>query len=475
MFSPKQNEYIRNANAVWNFKVGAVRSGKTFIDTRFVIPSNIRARKGLDGETFILGVTESTIERNVLRPMRKLFGDRLVGAVGKRNEVKLFGETCYAFGMEKSSQLSKLQGSSAKYVYGDEVAKWNESAFQMLKSRLDKTHSRFDGSLNPESPYHFVKKFIESDKSIYCQHYTIDDNPFLSEEVRERIKRQYSGVYFKRYVQGLWCMAEGTIYDMWSDERNIIDELDIVPEFYMTACDYATSSVCTYGLMAVCGQQARLIKQYYYNAIEAGKQKTDEEYVDDYANFVNGFDIAYGYIDPSASSLKVALRKSGFSYFRSANNDVLQGIKKVQGKIARGEYKIMRKCAHAIREKSSYVWDTKAQLLGIDKPLKQDDHCLTADTLIDTVNGQFAISELVGKEGDVFCYDVESGKATISRFFNVCKTGESKEIFEIETQDGRTFKATGNHPVLTQRGWVRVDNLTTDDSILDIGETLCSK
>jgi phage terminase, large subunit, PBSX family len=374
IFSPKQKEYIQQANAVWNFKIGAVRSGKTFIDYRYVIPANIRQRAKKDGLNLILGVTESTIERNVLEPMRKLYGESLVGHISSNNEVRLFDETAYAIGMEKVGQLSKIQGTSAKYVYGDEVPKWNEKAFLMLASRLDKTYSRFDGTGNPESPYHYLKEFIENDKTIYCQHYTIDDNPFLPQEVKERLKRQYVGVYEKRYIKGLWSMAEGAIYDMWRDEINIIDELDITPEGYLTAIDYGTASVCTFGLFAYQNEKVRMIKQYYYNAEKAGRQKTDVEYRNDYANFVTGFDVEYGYIDPSAASFMLELRSNGFNYLRPADNDVLSGIKKVQSKIAKGDYKIMRNCAEAIREKSSYCWDKKAQLLGEDKPLKIDDH-----------------------------------------------------------------------------------------------------
>jgi hypothetical protein len=173
IFSAKQKEYIREAKSVWNFKIGSVRSGKTYLDTNYVIPANIRERAKKGDGVFILGVTESTIERNVLMPMRAIYGDKLVGYIKQHNEVELFGETCYAFGMEKETQLSKLQGASAKYVYRDEVAKWHQEAFLVLVSRLDKPYSRFDGSLNPESPYHYLKEFIDKDASIYRQHYRI--------------------------------------------------------------------------------------------------------------------------------------------------------------------------------------------------------------------------------------------------------------------------------------------------------------
>ena len=153
-FSKKQREYFDNANKRWNFKTGATRSGKTYMDF-YVIPKRIRARIGLPGLVVILGVTKSTIERNVLEPMRQIWGSDLVGEINSQNICYLFGERVYCLGAEKISQVSKLRGASIKYVYGDEVADWNQAVFEMLKSRLDKPYSCFDGALNPQGPNHW--------------------------------------------------------------------------------------------------------------------------------------------------------------------------------------------------------------------------------------------------------------------------------------------------------------------------------
>ena len=164
-FSQKQIEYFQNANHRWNFKTGATRSGKTYMDY-FVIPKRIRARIGKPGLSVILGVTKSTIERNILEPMRNIWGPELVGEINSQNKCYLFGEMVYCLGAEKVSQVSKLRGASIKYVYGDEVADWNEEVFDMLKSRLDKPYSCFDGALNPQGPNHWLKAFLESDLDI---------------------------------------------------------------------------------------------------------------------------------------------------------------------------------------------------------------------------------------------------------------------------------------------------------------------
>lgn len=217
IWTKKQKEYGLNANHRWNVKLGAVRSGKTFQDKEDIIPRRIRERAGKDGLVFIIGVTEATIERNVLRPMRDKFGGNLVGTINK-NKVWLFGEECYCLGAEKINQVAKIQGASIKYLYGDEVVKWNKEVFDMIKSRLDQSYSCADLTGNPEQKTHWFKEFIESDADIYLQHYTIDDNDFLSIEFKENLKKEYEGtVLYNRYILGQWCNAEGLIYKRFAD------------------------------------------------------------------------------------------------------------------------------------------------------------------------------------------------------------------------------------------------------------------
>ena len=216
-WTKKQKEYGLNANHRWNVKLGAVRSGKTFQDKEDIIPRRIRERAGKDGLVFIIGVTEATIERNVLRPMRDKFGNNLVGIINK-NKVWLFGEECYCLGAEKINQVAKIQGASIKYLYGDEVVKWNKEVFDMIKSRLDQSYSCADLTGNPEQKTHWFKEFIESDADIYLQHYTIDDNDFLSIDFKENLKKEYEGtVLYNRYILGQWCNAEGLIYKRFAD------------------------------------------------------------------------------------------------------------------------------------------------------------------------------------------------------------------------------------------------------------------
>lgn len=217
-YTIKQKEYIARANHRWNIKSGAVRSGKSYVDVTAVIPMRIRERVGKDGLCFIIGVSKETIERNVLQPMRERYGKAIVGTINNRNIAKICGEDVYCLGAEKVSQVAKIQGASAKYIYGDEVAKWHEDVFNMLKSRLDKPYSCFDGSLNPEHPTHWLKNFIDSDADIYLQQYTIFDNEFLSPEFVKQLCREYEGtIYYDRLILGKWVRAEGAIYRKFAD------------------------------------------------------------------------------------------------------------------------------------------------------------------------------------------------------------------------------------------------------------------
>ncbi len=230
--SKKQVEYTKQSTHRWNIKSGAVRSGKSFVDTSAVIPVRIIERLRKPGLTVILGVSRDTIERNVLQPLREIYTDKRVGTINSRNTAYLFGEEVYCLGAEKVSQVAKIQGSSIKYCYGDEIAKWNKEVFQMLKSRLDKPYSCFDGACNPEHPTHWLKEFIDNPElDIYLQKYTIFDNPFLPEEYVKQLCKEYEGtIYYDRLILGLWKRADGSIYKRFADNPEVF-RCEIVDEF----------------------------------------------------------------------------------------------------------------------------------------------------------------------------------------------------------------------------------------------------
>lgn len=369
-FSEKQREYFDNADRRWNFKTGATRSGKTYMDY-FVIPKRIRARIGKPGLVVILGVTKSTIERNILEPMRNIWGSELVGEINSHNICDMFGERVYCLGAEKVSQVSKLRGASIKYVYGDEVADWNPEVFDMLKSRLDKPYSCFDGALNPQGPTHWLKSFLDNPEfDTYVQKYTIFDNPFLPKEFVDNLCKEYEGsVYYMRYILGEWALAEGLVYSFGED--NIVEEQPRGAEYYISI-DYGTLNPFSAGLWSVTGAKAVRIQEYYYDGRSQKRQLTDEEYCDEIQALADGYPVAKVIVDPSAASFITALKRRGFRV-QQADNAVLDGIRRTSVFLKNGTIKIHRSCADSIREFGLYRWDEKA---ASDAVVKENDHAM---------------------------------------------------------------------------------------------------
>ena len=215
-----QQEFLRNCSHRWNIKTGATRSGKTYLDCAVTIPQRICAARD-EGLLVMLGNTLGTLERNVLEPMRALWGAELVGVVrtsAAGNIVQLFGHKVYVLGADNKKHIARIQGAAFEYAYGDEITTWDEGVFQMLKSRLSCPHSHFDGTCNPDNPQHWFKKFLDSDADIYCQAYTIDDNPTLPPEFVAQLKKEYTGtVYYNRFILGQWAAAGGIIYQPFAD------------------------------------------------------------------------------------------------------------------------------------------------------------------------------------------------------------------------------------------------------------------
>ena len=375
----KQNEYILNANARWNIKSGAVRSGKSFCDIAYVIPQRLRAVKDEAGLNVILGVSKETIETNVLQPMREIYTSSVVGTINSRNVAMVCGVPVYCLGAEKASQVSKLQGKSVKYCYGDEIAKWSESVFNMLKSRLDKPYSKFDGSCNPEYPSHWLKQFIDrEDLDIYVQKYTIFDNPALSKKFVDDLCKEYEGtVFYQRYILGEWTLAEGLIYPMFRDA--VCKQPDVNPERYALSIDYGTLNAFAALLWGKIGDIWYCLDEYYYSGRDTGEQRTDDEYGKDiderFGKYTNEYVKLPVIIDPSAASFITLMRRKKKYRVLPADNDVIDGIRETATAMKLGLVKISPNCKNLIRELEGYVWDSKC---NEDRPIKVNDHAVDA-------------------------------------------------------------------------------------------------
>lgn len=377
-FSVKQREFLDNANHRWNIKTGATRSGKTHLDY-YVIPKRIRARIGKPGLAVVMGVTKETIERNILEPMRNIWGTDLVGEIDNRNRCYLFGEKTYCLGAEKVSQVSKIRGSSLKYVYGDEVADWNEEVFEILKSRLDKPYSCFDGALNPQGPNHWLKEFIDnSELDIYVQKYTLFDNPFNPPEFVENLCKEYEGsVYYQRYILGEWALAEGLVYPMFSREKHVFSgavEYNRNSRYYVSL-DYGTVNPFAGGIYEYIGRKVRKIREIHYDGRKSGRVD-NEEYYNIMCKAIGDLPIEYIVIDPSAAGFKETVTKYAKYIVVNANNDVLNGIQEVTKYLNYGLYEVHESCVETIKEYQQYAWDDDSIE---DAVIKESDHHCDAD------------------------------------------------------------------------------------------------
>lgn len=375
--SQKQNEYVLSATKRWNLKIGAVRSGKTFVDIVYIIPARLRMLRDKAGLNVFMGVSKETIERNILQPMREIYTDALIGMINNRNIAMVCGVPVYCLGAEKVNQVSKIQGMSIKYCYGDEIAKWSQEVFAMLQSRLDKPYSCFDGACNPESPGHWLKAFIDrQDIDAYIQKYTIFDNPFLPKEFVENLCREYQGtVYYGRYINGEWTLAEGLIYPMYQDA---IEEAPEGPaEQYIISLDYGTQNAFAALLWGKFGGTWYAFREYYYSGRTTGFQKTDEEYAQDMdkwcGDIIPGSSIKV-IVDPSAASFIALMRKRNHRYkVIPADNAVDDGIRNTATVMQKGLIKFSPTLANWRKEVQGYVWDDKTLE---DKPVKVNDHLM---------------------------------------------------------------------------------------------------
>ncbi len=372
-FSKMQREYFQKATHRWNIKQGATRSGKTYMDY-FVIPKRIRRVAGEDGLVVLLGNTKGTLQRNIIEPLQNLWGVELVSNIRSDNTAILFGEKCYCLGADKVNQVDRLRGSSIKYCYGDEVVTWHEDVFEMLKSRLDKPYSRFDGTCNPDNPYHWFKQFLDGNADIYSQQYCIDDNPYLDPAFVDNLKREYEGtVYYDRYILGRWTIAEGLVYPMFNREFHIKPTEPRPYQQYYISCDYGTQNPMSMGLWGLANGKWYRIKEYYHSGRDTGRQKTDEEYYDALVELAGNKNISAVIVDPSAASFIACIKKHGKFRVKKADNDVLNGIQNVATQLKQGNIFINDCCKDCISEFEVYSWDRKAKE---DKVIKEHDHAM---------------------------------------------------------------------------------------------------
>lgn len=368
---------------------GSVRAGKTASMSFSYI---VWAMESFNGQQFgMAGKTIGALRRNVIGPLKQMLIGRGYTVEDKRSDNLLEvsrGLTTnyfYLFGGRDERSQDLIQGITLAGMFFDEAALMPQSFVNQAVARCSVDGAKLWFNCNPAGPYHWFKldwlDKVKKQNALHL-HFTMDDNPSLTEKTKERYRRRFSGVFYKRYILGLWVLAEGIIYDMWDDEANTFDDADLDPGFKRRArryiaIDYGTSNPMVFLDIWDDGDVCWILNEYYYDGRAKGVQKDDSQYADDFDAFVGSeHPPAFVILDPSAASFKAALRNRGYRV-KDADNDVEDGIRMTSTMMAKRKLRAHRRnCPNFLKERASYVWDAKSGERGVEKPIKQNDHAM---------------------------------------------------------------------------------------------------
>lgn len=386
-FSPKQLEFIKNSVKKWNLAHGSVRTGKT-VCTVFAFMH--AAYNCPDSQIYIVGHTFDTAYRNVVRMLMEASEMAIFRPFLTWSGKKLYfrDKVITVLGAKDEGAVGNFQGLTISLVYCDEMTLYPESIIDMIDSRLSLPHSRGFAAMNPSHPKHKVKQWIDKseqgDPNYYSLHFTLADTPYVSEDYKNRIRDSSTGIFHKRNYLGLWCLAEGAIFDFFEPKIYVVNKPPCAAEYWVAGIDYGASNPFACLLIGVStgrysqtGKVMWVEKEYYWDHKKKNKQKTNSELANDVEEFLRDYDVKQIYIDPSAASFKTELRRKGM-HTVDANNNVEDGIYKMTSEMKDGKILICAECKNLIREIESYVWDSRAGEKGYDEPMKRDDHAIDA-------------------------------------------------------------------------------------------------
>ncbi|MDT2757337.1 PBSX family phage terminase large subunit [Enterococcus asini] len=375
---------VRNKDGI--IADGAIRSGKTISMSLSYV---MWAMSTFANQKFgMAGKTIGSFRRNVLFWLKLMLfargyrfkdhrADNLL-EVTRGNVTNYF----YIFGGKDERSQDLIQGITLAGMFFDEVALMPESFVNQATGRLSVDGSKMWFNCNPDGPYHWFKvDWIDkqAEKNLVYLHFTMDDNLSLSERIKARYRSMYSGVFYQRYILGLWTVAEGIIYDMFDQAKHCYDAVvDFIFGQTYISIDYGTQNATVF-LLWQKGKDGiwYCVKEYYYSGRDNAKQKTDKEFADDLLEFTKGIRIKEVIVDPSAASFIAELKERKFK-IKKARNDVLDGIRLVGTMLNEEKIKIHVSCTNTLKEFNSYTWDKKAADRGEDKPVKTNDHAMDA-------------------------------------------------------------------------------------------------
>jgi|ERR1700759_833603 len=388
LFSPRQNEFIDNSNSKFNLAHGAVSSGKT-VASLFRFMQAVEECNG--NSIWIIGYSQGTIYRNVISQLFDKNNQQLgffryfcTWKTGNSNRLIYKGKEIQCVGAGDQGSLGIIQGSSIDLALCDEMTLYPSVVLDMITTRIRPPGSQLFGTMNPVEPSHKCKEMIDTadkEPSLYYQlHFKIDDNPFLEPNYIKLLQNSLSGLFYRRYYLGEWCLAEGAIFDFFEKKYHTVVRPPRSAEFYLAAVDYGASNpfaalIVGYnsGRSTQTGAVMWVEKEYYWDPKKMNRQKTNSEFRRDLEIFFEGYPIKHAYIDPSAASFKAEMRGSDVS-FVDADNDVFNGIQVMTNLMKDGSLTVCQNCVNLIREIEGYCWDSKKSERGEDAPLKKADH-----------------------------------------------------------------------------------------------------
>ncbi|MBE7128099.1 PBSX family phage terminase large subunit [Bacillus mycoides] len=363
---------------------GSIRAGKT---VSMALSYVMWAMESFEGENFgMCGKTIGSHRRNVITPLKKMLKSRGYKVKDHRSENMLsitkdgITNFFYIFGGKDESSQDLIQGITLAGCFFDEVALMVRSFVDQATGRCSVEGSKIWFNCNPAGPYHWFKlEWLDKrkEKNLLHVRFTMEDNLSLSEKTKKRYYKLYSGVFFKRYILGLWAAASGLVFDMFKEEVHKVDSIERNYVEYYVSCDYGTQNAMAYGLWGKCIEGDKevwyKIKEYHYSGRDTEKQKTDQEYYEDYEEFVGDLPIKGTVVDPSAASFIAVLMRNKRKVYKARNN-VKEGIGNVGIALNTGRAFFNDCCIETFKEFASYIWDEKAIQRGEDKPLKENDH-----------------------------------------------------------------------------------------------------
>lgn len=382
MISAKQKKILAFPYSKYDALIcdGAVRSGKTSI----MMWSFVRwAMENFSGQRFgVCGKTVDSCTKNIIVPFisMSLAKERYIvrwRRADKVLEVRRGAVTNYfeVFGGKDEGSAALIQGRTLAGVLLDEVVLMPRSFVEQALTRCSVDGAKLWFSCNPGSPNHwFYLEWIQRhrERNALYLHFEMTDNPGLSQKTLERYQSMFAGVFYDRYIRGLWVIAEGLVYPMFDKARNVTAEHGKAGKYYIAA-DYGTQNPTVFGLWREHNGKAVMEKEYYHSGRETGRQKTDEEYYQDLEQFAEGYKIERVVLDPSAASFAECIRRHGKFNVWKANNAVIDGIRFTGACIKSGAVQFHESCTNTFREFGLYSWDKDAPE---DKVIKENDHCL---------------------------------------------------------------------------------------------------